>query len=187
MKSKHEFYNDYIFMVKQHIRALNDKKEKIDDIDRKIEYGIYDNSKLNNQKKTIKKEMSDLQAQYADEIKTLCSDYVRELNNADVLKGEELTDDVKLLESNINLSEKNIQMMVERNKGNNTMQKVINQYAREHDVNVGVYINPYQESIQAVNNLPYTAEVVERWFDKMSVFDELLGDNSATTKLFTSE
>lgn len=55
MKNKKDFYNDYLFLVKKHIRKLNDKQGEVNDIDQKIEFGIYDNDKLNREKNAVKK------------------------------------------------------------------------------------------------------------------------------------
>lgn len=181
MKSIKDFYKDYIFMVKQHITKLKDKQGEIDDIDQKIEFGIYDNTKLNNDKKSRIRELSDLHEEFNKEIEILCDDYIKELQKADTLRGDELTDDVNLLNSNIKLSQKDLMVMLERNKGNNTMQKVIHQYGVDNKINIGVYENPYQAKIDYINTLPYTAKTVEKWFDKQSVYDELLGDNSEST------
>ena len=87
-----------------------------------------------------------------------------ELNN---LNPADLTDDVKLLQSGITLLPRDIQGMLQRNKGNRTMSQIILRYAKEHDIDTGgTYYVGGQEEKETADGLDAIIHYYKNWIDK---------------------
>lgn len=188
MRTKREFYKEYTDLVKKHIRAMKDKTDALHEIDEKEEMKIYDNNMLNNQRARIKQEMADLAVLNEKECKALCDDYIVELSKASALNGEDITPDAKLLNAGVKLDAKDLKSIIDRNNDNITMTKLVLRYADEHDVDIGLtYHDPYEDTIRVVSGLPYSSKVAEKWFEKDSVYEQIFGEQSESTRYFMSE
>ena len=68
----------------------------------------------------------------------LVNKHVAELEKADALNPDELNEaDVKLLNSGVELTKRDLSVMLERNQGNATMTQAVLRWARAHDVDMG--------------------------------------------------
>lgn len=170
------------------IRAVVD--EAIADI-REIEA---EKKKLENEMKSskfqqsyIKKEMlpmiegkkRDIEARKAaanKQIKALADSYISELNEANELRGEDLTDDAKLLTAGVKLTGNELEKLFDRYGDNPTMQQIVYRYADEHDVEGFNRVLTFKNAplIEAVSCTPKMCETVIKWADDASVYSELM-------------
>lgn len=96
----------------------------------------------------------------------LVAQHVGELERADALNPDELNEaDVKLLNSGVELSKRDLSVMLERNQGNATMQQLVLRWARAHDVDMGIAYIGHEKQIADVKQLP---GVVGLWIDHWS-------------------
>lgn len=97
---------------------------------------------------TIRKEIVPKMDQLKEEIRRksdaalknaqdLIDKYRAEAAEANVLNPADITDDVKLLQSGITLLPRDIQGILDRNKGNRTMTQIVLRYAQEHNIDTG--------------------------------------------------
>ena len=63
--------------------------------------------------------------------------FLKEIENIDALKGDDINADAKLLDGTIELTTNDLEQMFDRNKGNRTMQQLIWRYALAHVANFG--------------------------------------------------
>lgn len=104
----------------------------------------------------------------------LVSSHVAELNRLDSLNPHELDDgDLRLLNSGLPLTKRDLTTMLERHQatGNTTMQQVVSRWAREHDVNLGVFVG-HEEEIAAAKQIPgVVGRYVDHWIDQPNAKD----------------
>ena len=106
--------------------------------------------------------------------KGLVQQYRQEAADLDNLDPAELTDDVKLLQTGVALLPRDIQGILERNKGNRTMTQIVLRYAQEHNIDVGglTYVGGQQEK-QTADNLDTLIDYYSRWIDKRNAGEML--------------
>lgn len=109
------------------------------------------------------------------QIKALADDYVNELNEANELRGEDLTDDARLLTAGVKLTGNELEKIFDRYGDNPTMQQIVYRYADEHDVKLNRVLT-FKNSplIEAVSCTPKICETVIKWADDASVYSELM-------------
>ncbi len=96
----------------------------------------------------------------------LVNQYVGELDKADALNPDELNEgDVKLLNSGVDLTKRDLTVMLSRNQGNRTMTQLILRWARAHDVDMGVTYIGNEKAIADAKQIP---GVVDLWIDHWS-------------------
>ena len=109
------------------------------------------------------------------QIKALADDYVNELNEANELRGEDLTDDAKLLTAGVKLTGSELEKIFDRYGDNPTMQQIVHRYADENNVKLNRALT-FKNSplIEAVSCTPAICEAVIKWADDASVYSELM-------------
>ena len=96
----------------------------------------------------------------------LVNQHVAELEKADALNPDELNEaDVKLLNSGVELTKRDLSVMLERNQGNRTMTQAVLRWARAHDVDMDVAYLDNEKHIADAKQLP---GVVGLWIDHWS-------------------
>ena len=88
----------------------------------------------------------------------LTEKYKADVNDYFIPKGEELTGDVSLFTSGISLTHEQLENMVERYKGNQTMTQLIYDYAESHGISM---INPGK---QVKNDMLHLADVMMSYY-----------------------
>ena len=99
---------------------------------------------------------------------SLIDEYESWLRDADTLHPEDMTEDVKLLQSGIKLKQRDITSMLERNKGNRTMEQIILRYAEDNKIDAGmVYREALGEGMEDLNNAKMLVDAYKKY-----VFDD---------------
>lgn len=177
--TKSKFYWDIRAVVDEaiaDIRELEAEKQKLENEMKSSKF----------QQSYIKKEMLPMiegkkraietrKAAANKQIKALADDYVNELNEANELRGEDLTDDAKLLTAGVKLTGNELEKIFDRYGDNPTMQQIVHRYADENDVKLNRAIK-FKNSplIEAVSCTPAICETVIKWADDASVYSELM-------------
>jgi len=113
-------------------------------------------------------------------VERLTNDYIAELESGVRLDGSALTDDANLLSVGVKLGVADLEKMFDKHNGNYTMQRLIADYAAQHDVKIGRTVHsPIGEEIKAVQSVPYAAERCVNWHDRPDFFEQTMGDNSS--------
>lgn len=188
MRSKKEFFADMCEKSKARMKELREADEKLKDIEKKRELKIYAEDALNNMSRDIRRSKERILADGKEEMKKLCSEYIDELHDAQGLDGSEIDDSImKVLDAPIELTTQDIKTLLNKCGNNATMARIVLRYAKEHGIECGMmFVDPQQKIIDAVESLPYTFEVAEKWYNRENVYDELLGDNSDYSRFFNN-
>lgn len=110
------------------------------------------------------------------EAKKMCDAYSVEIEAADALNPAEMTDDVKLLNCGVALSENDLRQIATRNQSNSTMCKLVMRYAQQHNMNIGMQYVGFTAERDAVSNLravtdtlfqPEKYTYIEKTFDRV--------------------
>lgn len=107
------------------------------------------------------------------EARNLVAQYREDAAKLNNLDPAELTDDVKLLQSGITLLPRDIQGILERNKGNRTMTQIVLRYAKEHGIETGTYYIGGQAEEENARNLDGILSYYKKWIDKPQAKDML--------------
>ena len=97
--------------------------------------------------------------------KNLVEQYRQDVEKSNSLNPDDLTDDVKLLQSGIVLNASDIKWMIERNQGNRTMLQIILRYAAEHGIDTGTIYSGGEDEMQTADNLDSIIHYYSRWID----------------------
>lgn len=190
--NRKEFYEKSRGMIDA---AIEDKMvilQKVNSLEKKLNTNVfskdYIETDIKPQYSNAKKELKMRGEIALASIRDLSEKYIAELKEEDTLKGELLTDDVKLLNMGIVLSSEDLEMLFDRNEGNSTMQKVIVEYASQNDVKISrQYIPSNAVLIENVKAVPEIANNVIKWFDKTELYNEVIGEGSNMYNYFTKE
>lgn len=94
---------------------------------------------------------------------------IAECERADELDGSQLTDDARLLGVGVKLAEKDLHAILDRNRDNATMTRLVQMYAEQHDLDLGadrIFVGHAQQ-IQNLRGLRGTIETyVPGWLDQ---------------------
>ncbi len=162
MKDAEQFKADMVGIMRQNAAKIRELREQYEDLsNRSQNTSLYGRDKIRQyQEEATAARGAMVQAIEAtrDEIAAACKAYAQEVNDATALNPAELTDDVKLLNCGAPLSETDIQQMANRNKGNNTMLRLISNYAKEHDIRM--LYTPFQEEREAIDYMQGAVSII---------------------------
>lgn len=190
--NKTEFYNGILNALREGIKEVEKEQDKIaytisrrkKQINSKMFSAEYVESELRPEIKRLRKESAELETKLVDKICTMCNSYITELNADDDLKPNSLTDDIKLLQTGITLTERDMKAMLKRNADNRTMSQILLRYAEEHNIETGMAYEGNKPLIESVEALAGTIPTVVKWHNRPDVFDNLLGESSEIASAF---
>lgn len=192
MTTKRDFYWDIRGIVKSVIDELTelDKQEK--DIEDKIKSNRYSPKIVQDELKpeltSIRRKREAMREDGVSAVRTRANEYIAELRKADQLNPDNLTDDIKLLQSGIALSVDDLEMLFDRNAGNSTMQKLITDFAKQHDRDIQRYYRPANaDIISGVKSIPEVMRIVLKWHNKPDIFNNHVGEGSDLDKFLCDE
>lgn len=189
-----DFYGDVKDVVLSERKALNDLQAQLDE----VEKDIFSNNKkytpqyireeLHPKRRSLKKQIEDRKALAHDRIQRMCDDYIAELRDEDELDPSKLTDDVRLLNSGVKMTSRDIKAMLKRNSDNRTMLQVILRYADEHNIETdGTYYTGNNMIIRNVASIPVVADSCIKWHGSESVWNQLMGEQSEMGQFFSED
>ena len=192
MTTKRNFYWDIRGIVKSVIEELTelDKQEKA--IEDKIKSNRYSPAIVQNELRpeltNIKRKREAMREDGVSAVRARANEYIAELRKADELNPDKLTDDIKLLQSGVALSADDLATLFDRNAGNSTMQKLITDFAKQHDRDIQRYYRPANaDMIRGVENIPEVMRIVLKWHNKPDIFNNHVGEGSDLDKFLCDE
>lgn len=152
--------------------------EKVSKIDRDVASGRYSDEarrEMLTEKTGILREIEDFSAETIKSAHDMVDVYRAKVQQENELRGEDVTEDAKLLGLGVTLTEADITGMLRRNAGNRTMEQLILRYADEHGIkpNGAVYVNSAAQSIAALNSLDGVINYYAGWIGKSNNLDML--------------
>ena len=104
----------------------------------------------------------------------LVAQYRAEAAELDNLNPDDLTDDLKLLQSGVPLLPRDVQAILKRSAGNRTMTQLALRYAEDHGIDVGgtVYVGGEAER-QTADGLDTIISIYKGWIDKPNAMEML--------------
>ena len=135
---------------------------KIAMIDRDIKSGDYSQertAKLIMKRGELRQELEKTAAAAERDAKQIVMEYQEELRQQDCLDPSELTDDVKLLSSGLNLLPRDIEAIISRNEGNRTMTQLAVRYAKDHDIEIQSRWAGNEQAIREAEQYNYVIDV----------------------------
>lgn len=152
--------------LKQDTDVISEKMVEIHDCDNKIKSGRYSKKTCDEyevRKKLLRKEV---EADVDNAIKKaveIVKDYQNELRVEDDLKPEELTDDIRLFNAGIVLSERDIKAILARNADNPTMQQICLRYAEQNGIETGLHYVGNKQKIHESEQLFEVINYYSKW------------------------
>ena len=149
--------------------AISSDREALEQLESEIKARKYSDNTLKKEifpkREELKRKISADSDRAIHKARSLVSDYRDSLKFKDALDPAELTADVELLKPGINLRERDIKAMIERNRNNRTMLQIIIRAAEDRGINPGVeYIGADREREQ-VDNLDNLLSYYRKWID----------------------
>lgn len=190
MRTKRDFYNQVNGVVKEGLKSLQDLSDQLTKVSEDINSGKYSGEyvreKLISQRDSLRRQMDDIRHNANNEVQRICAEYTDELRSQEDLDPSLLTEDVKLLQAGVKLTQRDIKAMLNRNADNHTMTQVILRYCKENDIDAGVHYMGNKPIIDNVAVVPYTAETALKWSDRQSsVYERLMGEGSDLDAVFS--
>ena len=116
MKNKQDFFSEMLNAIQIGIAEMEKEQDKISatisrrnkQINSKMFSAEYVENELRPEIKRLKKESAEEEKRLIERLCAMCNSYITELNSADDLKPNSLTDDIQLLQTGITLTERDI-------------------------------------------------------------------------------
>lgn len=190
MRTKREFYNEINEITKEGIKTLQELTSQMKDIDADIKSGKYSydhvEKKLRPKMKELSKQIDDTRYEANRRAQRLCDEYQDELRAQDDLDPSLLTDDVRLLQAGVKLTQRDIKAMLNRNADNHTMTQVILRYCKENDIDTGgVHYMGNKYTIRNVDAMRSNVDVSLKWSERPTVYEKLMGEGSESDRIFS--
>lgn len=146
--------------LKEATNAISEKLNEKDAYQSKIDSGRYSvneiNSKFMPEMARLRREISNDTDSALNKATTIVNEWWAKKQAENLLDPAKLTDDVKLLQPGIILTETDVQAIVDRSVGNKTMTQIAMRYANEHGFKVttkdasSIYDKQLKESVESI-------------------------------------
>ncbi len=172
--------NDVVASLEKDTKAYMEKAAELSALQAKINSDDYAESLKREWRvkaNSLRDTMEIMKKNAGNEARKIYDDKIEELRIADMPKSEELTDDVKLLNSGVKLTRDEVIYLLQKQENKNpTMHRLIMQYANEHKMDIPqeerVYINNHS-AIMQLEGGKSAINYYLRWFDKPNAIDML--------------
>ena len=182
MTRNRRFYEDVSASVRKYAEDMRLASGEIRDLEEMKKSGKYAAEyilkSIDPKIMTLKQKIEKLKISSENSINEMCEQYRRELLDEDSLKGSELTEDAKLLNSGMKLSKKDLDAMLRRNDGNKTMEQLICRYADENNIDLGIVYTGNNPTLAKLKAIPYVTGVALKWYDQPDLVEKFIGEGS---------
>lgn len=189
--NKKEYFDKVDKIVRDAIAEMNITAAEIQEVEEKIkDHATYNREYIEKtlypQRDTLRAVMARYASEAKEQITKLSAKYAGELRSANDIRGEDITEDVRLFGIGVTLSQRDLEKMFDRNAGNATMERLICEYAAQHNVKISRVYTPHnQETITAVENMPSHTGYVLKYYNMPSFYNEFMGEGSSVRARFT--
>jgi len=114
---------------------------------------------------SLRAELTGIQNKVKAEARRLTDIKKADFENAERLNPADLTDDVKLLQGGLILTQRDIEGILERNSSNRTMIQLAVRYAKEHGLKLSHSYNDTKEDQKQLDDICGAIGTVVKWYD----------------------
>lgn len=146
-------------------------------IEEKIRSGRYSDAVIKQelipQRDDLKIEIKEKSESAIRDARAKVSEYRQQVQAENTLNPADLTDDIKLLRAGITLTADDLRAMLDRNSENKTMVQVVLRYAKEHNIDLGVYYTGGDAEKATADELDNILSYYADWIGKPDAGDVL--------------
>lgn len=186
MMTKKEFYKEITKRVRDDMAKVTSARTEIEKLEKEINSRMFTAEAISIKRSRIselKHNINRIQDSIKWDVKKKTEAFRKEIDDNDVIKYSELTDDAKLLTMNLPLNEKDLKQIIERNSNNRTMIKLVMRYAEERKIHLPIEYVPAVAEVSDADTLAYAAEVCVRHSD-LTVYNNVMGEGSELESAF---
>lgn len=183
--TKKEFYDKINGVITKAMEELNMIDIDLEEVNNMIaNKNVYNSEHIKKvlipRKQEIESRIRAIKEAANAQIERIAKKYDDEIKAEKVLNGGDITDDAKLLNLGIKLSDIELENMFDRHDGNFTMQTLIKRYAEQNGIKINrnVKMSEY-DGIDIARDLPkLTSRVIEQYNKKDIFYDRFIGEGS---------
>lgn len=173
--------SEFVQEVYEYLSKKTDEINKLlrtsEAIEEKIRSGRYSDAvvrqELKPQRDDLKAEIRQKSEKAIRDAREKVNEYRQKIQAENTLNPKDLTDDIKLLRAGITLNADDLRAMLDRNSENKTMVQIILRFAKEHDINVGVYYTGGDEEKATADELDNILSYYADWIGTPQASDTL--------------
>lgn len=126
----------------------------------------------------LKREREAIRENATKKVKELAREYMDKQAALDELRGDQITDDARLLTCGIKLNAGELEKLFDRNAGNGTMQQIIWRYAQEQGLKDfrRTYHTHSSECVNLDHDLSHQVDVALKHYDQKNAYEQIVGD-----------
>lgn len=194
--SKKLFFKESNDVIKKAIEECNAKGTEINKVIEEIKSGKYTpdtiRNELNPKKNRLNGEINTIQENAIKAVNDNIRDYFEKVDRRWNLMGDEINEDAKLLNAGVKLTNSDIDALMQRNADNNTMLRLICDYAEQNNIRIennGAHIKYYNDmnSKDRAEAMSEKARVALRFYYQPDVYNRLLGEETEYYNYFNEE
>lgn len=193
--NKRTFFAEYKRIIREAFDRTTKANAELSRLDEEIKSGRFSPDHVERELKPARAEMARESRKATEDaqkkVYDLIDAYQAELRAHDALKPEEITEDIRLLQSGLPLSDRDLNDILARCAGNQTMCALTARYAKEHGITLtGVDTAPGARAASDIESMRQVAHIILRHADDCSVksaesmFERVLGDSSEAAAFF---
>lgn len=126
----------------------------------------------------LKREREAIRENATKKVREIAREYMDKQAALDELRGDQITDDVRLLTCGIKLNVGELEKMFDRNAGNGTMQQIICRYAYEHEMkDFRRAYHPYSSGcVNFDHDISYQVDVALKYYNDKNAYERIAGE-----------
>lgn len=166
--------------LKESSEMISEMRKAYNDLDDKIKSGRYSETAIRGelmpQQETLRRDIRRASEKAIDKAKVFVIDYQEQLKAADNLNPDDITDDVKLFNTGVKLTARDIEAIYARNRGNATMEQLTLRYAEQNGIDLGrdrPIFYGHRIEIQEAENVLSLVERFEQWINTPQALEML--------------
>lgn len=164
-------------LVSEGFTAYQKKSEEYERLKSERDSGMYDirhiNSEITPKMSEVRRELQKIQETTSQKVQELSEAQKKELRHSDSLNPEDLTEDIKLLQSGLSLKERDIEAILERNSDNRTMTQLALRYAEEHGLEVSTMYRSASSESRLLDSISGAVKTAIRNYDNSSGYNKM--------------
>lgn len=190
--TKKEYFENVDRLLRDTIANMNFNKAELDAVNQEMTSGKYSHKtiqeKLHPKRAEHERYLVEAKENAINKIKEWSEELCAEITESNRLKGEEMTEDAKLLNVGVRLSDIELEAMFDRNSGNPTMEKLICEYARQNEIRIA-RVPTFKGKIEydTAKGMPITCHYILKNYNMPSMYQEFFGEGSQMRDFFMSD
>lgn len=167
------FLSDIRTTTHRYVAMIAQRNQEISDFEKKFA-NFYSRDVFRQKRNELETEKRNTIESARSAIQTIVDAYKDRVKTADVLNGSDVTDDARLLTGAFHLTAADLEAMFDRCSGNRTMQRLIADFAHEHEIFIARKFYTAADKLEG-------AELMRRYafnaFDRPE-FSDIMGSDS---------